>query len=186
MTITRVPSQKTTVIKRLFTGVLAALAVTVAATLALPHAAYATAGDLACTSSSTITYSPGLTLTTTTQYVTYSVHYSGCTSTNGATVSSATIEGSYYASFSCLSLPSSTDVSATIPWNDTTTSYIEGTGTYTNVGGQSLYTTLGTTTSGRFAGDSFVEAITESTLNLLTCATTGVTTQTGIGVVTFA
>jgi hypothetical protein len=171
-------------IKRLFGGLLAALVA--AAMLAVPNSAYAAAGDLTCTISSTVTYSPGLTLTTATQYVTYSTHYSGCTSTNGATVTSATANGSYYADFSCLSLPSSTDVAATIPWNDSTSSAVEGTGTYANVGGQSIYTTVGTVTSGRFTGDTFVEAITESTLNLLACATTGVTSQTGIGVVTFA
>jgi hypothetical protein len=169
---------------RLIVGLLATLAAL--ATLGAPTPAYATPGDLTCTVSSVVTYSPGLRLTTSTQYVTFDVHYGGCTSTTGATVSTADISGSYSAAFSCLTTPQPGDVAFTIPWNDSTTTDVEGTAAYTNVGGQSVYTTVGSAVGGRFNGDTYVEAITEASLDLRTCLTTGVTSQTGTGVVTFA
>lgn len=73
------------------------------------------------------------------------------------------------------------EVEFTITWDDSSTTDIEGTGTYTNGLGQSVYTTIGEAVD----GDTFLEVITETTLNLLACATTGVTSQTGLGVVTF-
>lgn len=151
-----------------------------------PAAAQAAVGDLVCTATSTTTFSPGLTLVPTTQSITFSVQYSGCTSTNGVTVTGGSRSGSFTGVRSCLSVPPSGSGSVTVTWNDATTSTIDGTSQSVDVGGQSVHTLTGPVTSGRLSGDTFVEEITQASLNLLTCATTGVTSQSGIGVVTLA
>ncbi|HEU5469858.1 MAG TPA: hypothetical protein VFV67_04340 [Actinophytocola sp.] len=164
-------------------GLLAVFGVTM---LAGPGPAAATVGDLACTVSSTITYSPGITLTPSNQTVTWSVQYSGCTSTTGATVTTGSRGGSITRERSCLAVEPPLDGTRTITWNDATTSVVDSTGLAVDAGGQTVYTITGTVISGRFTGDTFLEVVTQSSLNLLACATTGVTSQTGTGAVTFA
>jgi hypothetical protein len=156
------------------------------AMLAVPGSAHAAVGDLVCTVSSTVSYSPGITLTSSTQTITWSVQYSGCTSTTGATVAVGSRGGNTTRARSCLAVQPPFDGPFTITWDDSTTSVIDGEGQAEDVGGQTVYTITGTVTSGRFAGDLIVEVVTQSSLNLLACATTGVTSQTGTGAVTFA
>lgn len=168
---------------RLLPAAVTAVAATI---LAVPGSASGTAGDLACTVSSTITFSPGITFTPSTQTITWSVSYSGCTSTTGATVTTGGRGGSLTRQRGCLSAQPPWEGSVTIVWDDSTTSEIDATGEAADVGGQTVYTLIGTVTSGRFAGDTYVETVAQSSLNLLACASTGVTSQTGAGAVTFA
>jgi hypothetical protein len=148
--------------------------------------AAAAVGDLVCTASSMVTYSPGLTLTPSTQTITYNINYSGCTSTTGATVASGNRSGTATLTRSCLTLTPSIAFVNTVTWDDATTSTVSGTATEAYVAGQIVYGVIATVTAGRFNGDSVVESLAVSSLNLLACATTGVTSETGIGVVTFA
>ncbi|WP_027343145.1 hypothetical protein [Hamadaea tsunoensis] len=167
---------------------LAAAATTlVAAGVAVaPTPVSAAVGDLVCTASGTTTFSPGLTLTPRTQDIDFDIAYSGCTSTNGATVTSGGRSGSFTGVRGCLTIPPSASGTVVVTWNDSTTSTISGTSQSVDTGGQTVITLTGTVQSGRFAGDEFIEVLTQSSLDLLTCATTGVTTQTAAGALTLA
>ncbi|RZU49457.1 hypothetical protein EV385_1207 [Krasilnikovia cinnamomea] len=168
----------------LATAVAAVASVAFVALAAAPAAA--AAGDLVCTVSKTVTFSPGVTFTPTSQTVTFSVSYSGCTSTTGAPVTSSGFSGQTTETRSCASLPPPQSATKTLVWDDSSTSTIEYTTTGVDTGGQTIYTRSGTVTAGRFTGDSFVEVTSQNSFDALACLTTGVTSQTGTGVVTFA
>lgn len=163
---------------------LAALLTVQLAALAPAAPAAAAPGDLLCTATSVITYSPGLTLTPSPQLVTWDVKYSGCTSTTGAAVSGGGRQGHVTNTRGCLALPASISGTRTITWDDNTTSTVDSTGQATDVAGQTVYTITGTVTAGRFLGDTFTEIIVQASLDPIACATTGVKSQTGVGTLT--
>jgi hypothetical protein len=100
-----------------------------------------------------------LTLVSSPQYVTFDVHNNNC-------VSSGTF---------------------TITWNTGQTSAFDYHAVEAQSGGQDIYTTTATVTSGVFTGDTMEERISENTPNLLDCLVPpGVTSQTGTGTVVIA
>jgi hypothetical protein len=142
--------------------------------------------DLTCTATSTVTYSPGLTLTPTLQTVTFNVSYSGCTSLFGtSSVTSGSRHGSVQDTRSCLALPANTTQSFPVDWNTGPDSQVTGSTQSVVAGGQVVHTITGSVASGQFAGDTFIEEINQLSLNLTQCALPGgVKSQTGVGAVT--
>ncbi|MGW1136626.1 hypothetical protein [Streptomyces zhihengii] len=142
--------------------------------------------ELTCTATSTVTYSPGLSLVPTQQTVTFDVAYSGCISPLGvSSVLSGSRQGSFQDTRSCLTLPAPATQSFPVAWNTGNDSQVNGSTQSVDVGGQVLHTITGSVTSGQFDGNTFVEEMNQISPDLLQCAVgTGVRSQTGIGVVT--
>jgi hypothetical protein len=141
--------------------------------------------DLTCTATSTVTYSPGLTLIPTLQTVTYNVTYSGCTSPLGTSnVTGGSRHGSFQDVRSCLALPASATQSFPVDWNTGSDSQVTGRTQSVDAGGQVVHLITGNVTSGQFAGDTFTEEINQLSLDLVQCAAGGVQSQSGVGVVT--
>jgi hypothetical protein len=144
-------------------------------------------GGITCTISSVVTYSPGLTLIPSPQNVTFDVHYNNCVSASQPAISSANPTGSAAEQGGCLEIPPSQSGTFTITWNTRQTSTFNYHTVSAEAGGQTIYTTTATITSGVFAGDVMEEIISENTINLLDClAPPGVTSQTGTGTLIIA
>lgn len=142
-------------------------------------------GGITCTISSVVTYSPGMTLTSSPQDVTFDVQYNNCVSTSQPAITSANPTGSAVEDVGCLEgvVPSQSGTFS-ITWNTGQTSTFDYLTVEAQVGGQDVYTTTATVTSGAFAGDTMEEVISENTPNILDCLVPpGITSQTGTGIV---
>lgn len=165
--------------RRHIIGGLSALSLVVTALVAGTTGAPADADvlDVTCTGSQHITYSPGIVLSperdvTTTVEGTYS-----CVSSD---VTGATTYATFTGPESCLAVAEIESLSSTFTWNDGSTSTATYTTTVTYGVGTTVLTKTGTVTSGRFAGDTFLQVITGPNLGgLLACLTsTGLTENT--------
>jgi hypothetical protein len=139
-----------------------------------------------CTASSQTTFSPGLTLTPTTQDITFAAGFSNCLTPGRPDITSGTRTGSFTGPRSCLSpLPPPSNGTFVVTWNTTQTSTIIGTVTAQDVAGQTVHTITGTVTSGLFTGSAYTEVIAQTSLDLLSCITPpGVRSQSGLGTLT--
>lgn len=139
-----------------------------------------------CVATSTVSFSPGLTFTPTTQTIGFDVQYSGCVTLGRPDIVSGTRQGSYVGTRSCLSvLPPSASGTFVVTWNTGETSTVTGTSSGQDVAGQSVLTLSGTVTAGLFVGSSFTEVITQASLDLTGCLIPpGITSQSGVGAVT--
>lgn len=147
--------------------------------------AHADTGDITCTISSVVTYSPGMTLVSSPQNVTFDVHYNNCVSPSQPTITSANPTGSAVEDVGCLQgiVPPQSGT-FTITWNTGQTSTFDYLTVEAQADGQDIYTTTATVTSGVFTGDTMEEIISENSPNLLNCLVPpGVTSQTGTGTI---
>lgn len=146
-------------------------------------AAPASAAGPTCTASSQTTFSPGLTLSSTTQDINFTAGFSNCLTPGRPDVTSGTRTGAFTGPRSCLSpLPPPSNGTFLITWNTKETSTVIGTVTANDVAGQTVHTITGTVTSGLFTGSSYTEVIAQTSLDLLTCLTPpGVQFQSGLG-----
>lgn len=110
---------------------------------------------VACIGQETATYSPGLTLLQPRDVTfTADIDYGSCPTGDGVT-SAAYHESGFLPNATCVAIPSTS--TATITWRNGATvvgtSTVDVTGTELNLGGAAqVYTSLGTVTSGRYAG----------------------------------
>lgn len=150
--------------------------------------AHADTGGITCTVSSVVTYSPGMTLVSSQQNVTFDVHYNDCVSASQPAITSANPTGSAVEDAGCLQgiVPPQSGT-FTITWNTGQASTFDYLAVEAQAGGQDVYTTTATITSGVFTGDAMEEVISENSPNLLQClAPPGVTSQNGTGAVVIA
>lgn len=153
------------------------------AAMTLPASNAFAVGELTCTASSDISYSPGLRLFEQETDVTFDVNYSGCTSLTGSSITGGSRSGSFTGPRSCLTLPPSGSATVEIYWSNGQTSVVDATTQSTDVGGQTVHLLSGPIISGPFAGKTFSEEIVQASLDLLSCLTApGVESQTGVGV----
>jgi len=139
-----------------------------------------------CVATSQITYSPGITLTPSSQSTDYTVSFSGCLTPGRTDIVSGSRSGSFTGVRSCLSvLPPSASGTLVVTWNTGETSTVSYTADGQDVGGQTVHTINGTITAGLFTGSSYTEVITQASLNLLSCLIPpGVQSQSGVGTLT--
>jgi hypothetical protein len=166
---------------------LLALAAFIAAPLSA-GVAHADTGGITCTISSVVTFSPGMTLVSSQQDVTYDVHYNDCVSASQPAITSANPTGSAVEDAGCLQgiVPSQSGTFA-ITWNTGQTSTFDYVTVEAQAGGQDIYTTTATITSGVFTGDVMEEVISQNSPNLLQCLIPpGVTSENGTGTVAIA
>ncbi|MCW8126720.1 hypothetical protein [Microbulbifer halophilus] len=148
----------------------------------LPFSKAFAVGELTCTASADITYSPGLRLFEQQTDITFDVGYSGCTSLTGSTITGGSRSGSFTGSRSCLALPASGSATIEIYWDDGQTSVVDATTQSTDAAGQTVHILTGPIISGPFAGKIFSEELVQASLDLLSCLVApGVESQTGVG-----
>lgn len=152
--------------------------------VALPFNSAFAVGELTCTASADISYSPGLRLFSQQTDINFDVDYSGCTSLTGSTITGGSRSGSFTGSRSCLALPPSGSATIEIYWDNGQTSVVDATTQSTDAAGQTVHLLTGPIISGPFAGLTFSEQLVQASLDLLSCLVApGVESQTGIGVV---
>lgn len=134
-----------------------------------------------CLGDSSISYSPGLTLTPRTVQYTETDTFSSCVSTDPSLLSGSSTSSVTFTSASCLAPPGVfTDPAYTITWNNGQHSVIELTFTDVIVGGTEQITGTGPVTSGEFQGGNATIVWLYPVLNPLQCLTSqGVTSQSG-------
>lgn len=149
--------------------------------------AYGALGDLTCTETESVSYSPGL--VNTRRPVDVSVHnVLSCTSLTAPAVTRgqvrATVPG---LDRSCTDLAASGSGSYTIAWNTGETSTISYHRSANYVLGTLVIVESGTVTAGKFTGDSTTHVVELLSLDLLAClAEPGLTTVSGVGTYVFA
>lgn len=150
-------------------------------------AARATIGDLTCTETEAVTYSPGLTNAEQLEDVTVDNNLA-CTSLSDPTLTSGHVGGTIHGiSRSCTDLLTTSTGTYTIYWNNTRTSAISYTRVPTYADGTLVIVEHGTVTAGEFVGDNSVHVVELVDLDLTGCDTPpGITGTSGTGVYTFA
>ena len=149
--------------------------------------AQAAPGDLTCTETESVSYSPGL--LTTRRPVDVRVHnVLSCTSLTEPAVTrghvQATVPG---LDRSCTDLAASGSGAYTITWNTGETSTISYDRSAGYVLGTLVIVESGTVTAGTFTGDSTTHVVELLTLDLLAClAEPGLTSASGLGTYVFA
>ncbi|MFD1215959.1 hypothetical protein [Microbulbifer celer] len=152
---------------------------------ALPLSQAFAVGELTCTASADISFSPGLRLFTQQTDINFDVNYSGCTSLTGSTITGGSRSGSFTGDRSCLALPASGSATIEVYWDNGQTSVVDATTQSTDAAGQTVHILTGPIISGPFAGLTYNEELVQASLDLLSCLVApGVQSQTGIGVVT--
>ena len=158
------------------------MGVAVAATNVVVLAGVAQAvSSTTCVGSSSITYSPGLTLTPRTVQYTESDAFSNCVSTDPALGSGTSTSSTVFAGATCLAPPGVFGDSAyTISWNNGQHSVVDLTFTDVIAGGTEQVTGIGTVISGEVQGSNATIVWLYPVLNPLQCATSqGLTNQSG-------
>lgn len=168
-------------------GLLVVAALTASSLLVPASPAHAAPGDLTCTETESVSYSPGL--LTTRRPVDVSVHnVLSCTSlTHPAVTQGHVLATIHDLERSCTDLAASGSGSYTITWNTGETSTIGYTRSANYVLGTLVIVENGTVTSGTFTGDSVTHVVELANLGLLAClAEPGLTSASGIGTYVFA
>ncbi|MGW0929028.1 hypothetical protein [Streptomyces sp. NPDC002644] len=157
---------------------LAGLGVTAVSSTA--SAATSSAGVLDATcplGTETTTYDPPVTLTPTTTDIDITTQLGPCVTTDPA-ITTGTINTSFTAVRSCVTIGSANNTTLKVTWNDGRSSTINVNFVVNTVGGQVVSTGTGAVLSGPFSGDSAVIVVTGPVLNPLECLT-GVHARTG-------
>ncbi|MER5629128.1 hypothetical protein [Streptomyces nitrosporeus] len=142
--------------------------------------------ELTCTLTSDNTYHPGLQLAPRSIAVTGVRDYGPCVSTTAPGITAGSSSFATTAPLSCLNPGQSQGGTETITWNDNTTTTYAFSQTVADVAGQAVLTRIGTVTAGRFTGNAVLSILTLASLDLLGClSTSGVTSQSGVGVLEF-
>jgi hypothetical protein len=151
-----------------------------------PYSAHAAPGDLICTETQSVSYSPGL--LSTRRPVDVSVHnVLSCTSLTDPAVTGGHVQATIHGlDRSCTDLAASGSGSYTITWNTGDTSTISYDRTANYVLGTLVIVENGTVTAGEFTGDSTTHVVELPNLDLLACLSEpGLTTASGSGTYLF-
>jgi hypothetical protein len=162
-------------------------ALTLPAVLFAPGTTHAAVGDLTCTESESVGYTPGL--LNSARPVDVAVDNAlSCLSLSDPGVTRGTVTATVPAvTRSCTDLAAATSGSYPVSWNNGRTSTISYHRSASYVLGTLVITETGTVTSGEFAGDTSVHVVELRTLNLLDCLSEpGLTAATGTGTYVFA
>src|SRR6185312_672421 len=142
----------TTIIGRAALGSAAA----VACALALAAPASADPVDVTCVTAADLTFSPGLTFTTTPTSITTAGQLGPCVSLSDPTVTSGSHGSTFSRTTSCLGLLNTGPGTRVFHWSNGQTSSFSFSSTSPYVAGQLVTTLRGTITAGEFAGSSAV------------------------------
>ncbi|MEV0188199.1 hypothetical protein AB0I39_06640 [Kitasatospora purpeofusca] len=169
----------------------AAFFAALAALVAVPAPARATAGDLVCLppTSSNLTWTPALTATPQTVTVKSTNLFGPCTSTSHPDITSGTFSGTFTVpGRSCLTLAGSGTATSTITWNTGQTSTLAL--NFTTAIAGAVYTSVntGVVTGGLFQGDTVISDQSGPATDILTCSLGlgTVSSLTTVGTITFA
>jgi hypothetical protein len=168
-------------------GLLVVVAMITSSVLFPTPAAHAAVGDLTCTESESVSYSPGLLNTRRPVDVTVD-NVLSCTSLTDPAVTGGQVRATVLGlNRSCTDLAASGSGSYTITWNTGETSTIAYSRSANYVLGTLVIVETGTVTAGRFTGDAATHVVELLSLDLLACfADPGLTTAAGIGTYVFA
>lgn len=156
-------------------------AATAASALALAAPASADPVDVTCVTSADLTFSPGLTLTTTPTSITTAGQLGPCVSVSDPTVTSGSHGSTFSRTTSCVGLLNTGAGTRVFHWSNGQTSTFSFSSTSTYVLGQLVTTLRGTITAGEFAGSSAVQVATFAA-DLTKCLQPGgLTGATGVG-----
>lgn len=166
---------------RAFSAALTAVALAGVFAAASPRA-HAAVADLTCPGTESVTFTPGLLLTTQQVTVHTSRQWGPCVSSD-PTVSSGSDAETFVNTISCLSLAAAGTGTLTFTWSNKHTSTFAFTKTVSHPVGQTVVTYTGNITAGEFAGDSVLETITGAAVDLTAClAPPGITSTFGVAV----
>ncbi|NUR58397.1 MAG: hypothetical protein HOV87_06850 [Catenulispora sp.] len=144
--------------------------------LCAPTAAHAVSIDVTCAGTETVSYSPGLLLTTQTVRTSVTGSLAACSSSDPG-ITAGTYREDFSASLSCATLLSGRAGTRIFRWSDGTTSTFAFNRALNNAAGQVTVTFSGSITAGRFTGDTVLEQVVFVTPNPLQClASPGLTT----------
>ncbi|MDX6742258.1 hypothetical protein [Actinocorallia sp. A-T 12471] len=125
---------------------------------------------LTCGGTHTVTYDPGLRLFGQTVDIAFTDSFTSCSALSDPTLTSGLLTGSVtLPNYSCLSPVNTDDIDETVTWNNGQSSTFHYSRVYGSVDGNSVITSTGTVTSGKFAGATAVKVVTGLNLNLLAC-----------------
>lgn len=160
-------------------ALLAAALTSSASCMLLATPAAAGVADATCLlGTETTTYSPPVTLTPQTVHINTVRQLGPCLSPNSA-ITTGTMNISFDATRSCLTVASPSTATLTINWNTGQSSTLLVNYVNNNAAGQIVSVGTGAVTSGLFAGDSAVIVNTGPTLDTLQCALNGIESRTG-------
>ncbi|WP_328723511.1 hypothetical protein OHT52_31085 [Streptomyces sp. NBC_00247] len=160
-------------------ALLAAAVTSVASCLLFATPASAGVADATCLlGTETTTYSPPVTLTPQSVHINTVRQLGPCLSTNPA-ITTGTMNISFNATRSCLTVASPSTATLTINWNNGQTSTLLVNYVNNNAAGQIVSVGTGAVTAGLFAGDSAVVVNVGPTLDTLNCALNGISSRTG-------
>jgi hypothetical protein len=138
--------------------------------------AHAAQADVTCAGTETVTYQPGLLLTSQQVHVDVTGILAPCGSSDSGITAGSYTE-SFMATLSCSTLFAGRAGTRVFTWSNGQTSTFSFNRALNNVGGQTTVTFTGAITSGEFQGDTAVEQVVFVTPSALQCqAPTGLTT----------
>lgn len=150
-------------------AVLALLMVSAFAIFALPvPAAGAQSADVTCVGTETVTYQPGLLLTSQTTHVAVTGRLAPCTSFD-AGITAGNYQESFATTLSCATLLAPRTGARVFHWSNGGSSTFSYTRTINNAGGQTTVTFRGHISSGEFSGDAATAQLTFVTPNTAQC-----------------
>jgi len=148
--------------------VLLSTAALVGAAVLVPTGAQAVSADVTCTGTETVSYQPGLLLTSQKVRVAVTGILAPCDSSDPA-ITAGTYLPAFDATLSCATLLSGLPGIRVFQWSDGKSSTFTYNRTLNSVGGQLTVTFTGVITAGEFAGDTAVEQVVFVTPNSLQC-----------------
>jgi hypothetical protein len=144
-------------------------------------AGHAVSADVTCAGTETVTYQPGLLLTSQTVNATVNGILAPCTSSD-PNITSGTYLQNFTATLSCGTLFAGLAATRVFNWSNGQSSSFSYNRAINDVGGQTTVTFTGTIVSGEFAGDTAIEQVVFATLNSLQCLAPPGLTALGPGV----
>ncbi|MFH8755948.1 hypothetical protein [Streptomyces atroolivaceus] len=170
------------------TALLASALLALAGTGLFTAPAHAVGGTVACTGSSSTTYSPGLTNTAQSVTATTTNAYSSCLVVLGGGITGAVGNTTQFTSVrSCTDLLNPRSSTGTVQWDNATQSTWAGTTTFVQQGSVLVSETIATVTSGPFNGQTLDRTVAYANISALTaCSSPGGLTSLPGGVLTLA
>jgi hypothetical protein len=134
---------------------------------------------LTCQGTEFTTFSPSLTKTPTSTYVSSADTFGPCVSTDTSISGGIAYTNESDPSASCESLLSTASGQTDFFWSNGNSSTFTYTRTTTDLNGEIVSTLTGTITGGEFSGNVATEVLVEPTLDLTECQSTGIATASG-------
>jgi hypothetical protein len=147
--------------------------------LTAPYA-HAASVDVTCVGTETVSYQPGLLLTSRQVSVAVTGILAPCTSSDAGVTSGNYVEN-FMATLSCSTLLSGRTGTRVFHWSNGRTSTFNFNRALNNVGGQTTVTFTGDIVSGEFAGDTVLEQVVFVTPSVLQCLVSPGLTSLGPG-----